>query len=346
MIDCHMARETLQQPDLIRRNATRWTKAAAKALAVLGDRETLVLLGRGSSANACLFAAYLYGVRRGRHAIEFRPWITTQNTASARWEDANVFAYSASGQSTDISHSAAWLRARGARVLGITNSASSDSNLASVSDALLSLDVGREQAQTATKTFCAQLFATAALCDFPLDPAADQTATAMERVVESDAPARIAEFIQGGRTVAFVARGPALAAAKDAALKLQEAVGMHCHSWSAAEFMHGPVGAMTGADRVILFQDTSEPADSLDAVSTRLLARSTPHLMVAEMREAAAGARPHVLGDLAVRIALPEARWARSVVLAFLSQLVSLEIAGRLGINPDQPVGLDTVNMV
>lgn len=346
MIDCHMARETLQQPDLIRRHAAGWTEGAANALETLGERPTLVLLGRGSSANACLFATYLYTVRRGRHPIEFRPWVTTQETAAADWKDANVYAYSASGQSTDISHTAGWLRARGARVLGITNSGGRDSNLASVADALLHLEVGREQAPTATKTFCAQLFATAALCDYPLDTAAAQTATAMEQLIAADAPSRIAEFIQGGRTVAFVARGPALAAAKDAALKLQEAVGMHCHSWSAAEFMHGPVGAMTGADRVILLQDTDEPAESLEAVSTRLLARSTPHLLVAERRDAAGGARPHVLGDLAVRIPLPEVRWAKSAVLAFLSQLVSLEIAGRLGINPDQPVGLHMATMV
>src|SRR5687767_2696002 len=140
MIDCHMARETVEQPALFRRNASRWSDMADQAMQRLGERPNLVLIGRGSSGHACTFAAYLFCMRRGRFPIEFRPWICTQrDTIDRSWSDVVAFAYSSSGQSTDVAQSALWLRSRGARILAITN-AEGDSNLSRVSDAVVRLE--------------------------------------------------------------------------------------------------------------------------------------------------------------------------------------------------------------
>jgi glutamine---fructose-6-phosphate transaminase (isomerizing) len=345
MIDCYMARETLEQPALFRAKAARWSEVAEEALAFLGERPNLALIGRGSSGNACTFASYLYSMRQGRFPIDFRPWICTQSDASPRsWDDAIAFAYSSSGQSTDVAQSAAWLRARGARVLAITNAAG-ESNLSRASDTALRLELGEERAVPATKTFNAQLLVTAALCGFPIVPMTEALAASMEAMLRSDAVQRIAEFIQSGRTVVWIARGPALAAAQDASLKIQEVLGRVSQAWSAAEMMHGPIAAMGQFDRVLLLQDSDEPAQSLDAVSTRLVSRSTPHLIIADSSVEAGGDRPHVHGDLSIRIPLPPVRWARTIAFAFLSQLVTLELVERAGLNPDEPHGLSKVTL-
>src|SRR5687767_15409795 len=244
MIDCHMARETEEQPALFRRNAARWSETSQQAIRVLGDRPNLVLIGRGSSGHACTFASYLYCMRRGRFPIEFRPWICSQEGAFDRgWGDSIAFAYSSSGQSTDVAQSAAWLRERGARILAVTN-AEGDSNLSQVSDAIVRLEVGEEHAVPATKSFTAQLFVTAALCGFRMNAVAETLASSMDSILASTAAHRIADFVHGARTVVWIARGPALAAAKDAALKLQEAAGIVSLAWSAAEVLHGPIGFM------------------------------------------------------------------------------------------------------
>ncbi len=345
MMDCHMAKETREQPGLVRRMVPTWARSSEKALAVLEARRQLAVVGRGSSGNACTFATYLYAMHHGRHPIEFRPWICTQPSArEVRWDDAGVFAYSSSGQSTDVAQTALWLKERGAAVVGVTNGPA-DSNLARASDALVSLDAGEERAVPATKSFTAQLFATAALCGFPIEPVAEPIAASMDSILASDAASRIADFITGGRVVAWVARGPALAAARDAALKVQEAVGMVSSAWSAAELLHGPIGALSRLDRIVLMQDTPAPAESLDAVSVNLLARGAPHLMVADTETSAAGDRPHAHFDLSVRVPLPQPRWARTIVFAFLSQVVTLELAERAGINPDHPRGLNKVTL-
>jgi glutamine---fructose-6-phosphate transaminase (isomerizing) len=343
MIDCHMARETVQQPALFRRNAARWSEIAEQAIRTVGERPNLVLIGRGSSGHACTFASYLYSMRRGRFPIEFRPWLCSQEgTFDRGWGDSIAFAYSSSGQSTDVAQSAGWLKERGAQIVAVTN-AQGDSNLSQVSDAIVRLEVGDEQAVPATKSFTAQLFVTAALCGFRMNAVGESVANSMDSILSSTAAHRIADFVHGGRTVVWVARGPALAAAKDAALKLQEAAGIVSLAWSAAEVLHGPIGFMGPSDRIVLLQDSDEPAQSLDAVSTRLLARGTPHLLVADSSREAGGDRPHLHGDLAVRIPLPSARWARTISFAFLSQLVTLDLVERAGRNPDQPFGLTKV---
>lgn len=333
-----MRDEIEAQPDLLRALAPSWAAQAEAGRATLGDRPTLALVGRGSSGNACTFATYLWSLQTGRHPIEVRPWISTQGGPKASWEDTMVFAYSVSGQSTDVAHTAGWLRARGARVLGITNAQGDDSNLGHVSDSLIHLEVGDERAVPATKTFTAQLFVSAALCGLEIEVPAVQVARGLERALSEGVPKRLAEFLQGGRSVHIVARGPALAAALDGALKLQESACMLAAGYSSAELLHGPVGALTPEDRVVVLEEESGGGESRQAVLTRLVGRGVPHITVCGRESGAA----HHMG---LELQLPEARWARTPLMAAVLQATALALAEGRGLNPDQPPGLQKVTL-
>lgn len=334
----HMRDEVTSQPELLRSLAPSWATQAANGRKALGDRPNLALVGRGSSGNACTFATYLWSLQTGRHPIELRPWVTTQQTPLASWEDTMVFAYSVSGQSTDVAHTAGWLRARGAAILGITNAEGDDSNLGQVSDALFHLRVGDERAVPATKTFTAQLFAGAALCGLDIEIPALQVARGLERALAAQVPERLADFIQGGRSCQIVARGPALAAALDGALKLQEAACVLAGAYSSAEILHGPVGALTAADRVLVLEEESGGGESRQAVLTRLVGRSVPHLTLCGRQ---IGATQH----LGLELDYPEVRWARTPLLAAVLQATALTLAERKGLDPDQPLGLQKVTL-
>lgn len=343
-IDCEMRKETLEQPALLAKHASVWAAACAQARERIGQRKNIALVGRGSSGNACTFAAYLFGAETGRQPIEFRPWLCTQDVPTASWEDTTVLAYSASGQSTDIAGSAAWLRERGARTLAVTVTPDANSNLAQACDNLLSLDVGVELAVPATKSFTAQLVATAGLCGCDVEGGAQETAAAMTAIEASGAAEKLGEFLREGESVAFVARGMALAAAQDAALKLQEAVGVKCSAWSAAELLHGPIRAWGPTDRVVLLRDAFEgPTQSLAAVSTALLRANVPHMFVTPELPLRDSEPPHALGPLALQLPMPNQRWARTLALTFLAQLSTLWLAEAWGINPDLPPGLSKV---
>jgi glucosamine--fructose-6-phosphate aminotransferase (isomerizing) len=329
----YMEREIGEQPEMLRSRAAAWQRECIEAHKALASRKDRALLGRGSSGHARVFCSYLHGLRTGRQALDFRPWLTTQPSAEkAGWSDTAALAFSVSGESADVVHSARWLRDHDAYVLGVTNQAGPQSALGAVAHRMVRFDAGVEQAVPATKTFTAQLFVAAALCGYRIEEAALETAHAIDSLLHSGLPSLLADFVDGARAVLWVARGPAYAGALDAALKLQEAAGVLSLGYSAAEILHSPIGFLEESDRVLLFLDSDNPLESAEAVIVALVARGTPFLILAS----AEGGRRRPDAQV---LSLPSERWARTAVLAVAGQSVALELARRRGLNPDSPPG-------
>lgn len=325
MLNSHMAQEARSAPQVLRTEAPRWQREANEIRRLIAQRPTTVLLGRGSSGNVCSFAAYLFALQSGRQPIEFRPWLTTQPLPEADWQDAVVYAFSYSGQSTDIAASAEWLRARGALVVAITEAHAPDAHLLKPANHLIHLGCGEELAVPATKSVIAQLFVAAALAGYDIELAAEQTAACMLQIDAEGVPAQLATFLAGARTVTWLARGPSYGGALDAALKLQESVGIPAFGFSTAEYLHGPIAAASPADRVVLFTASDEPMESKQAVTAALLARGVPFLCLG----------CNQTPDAQLPLPFPEARWARTALLAYIAQLTCATLAARSGINPD-----------
>ncbi len=333
MSNSTMAKEARQAPQVLRFEATRWQREANAVRALVAERPTAVLLGRGSSGNVCTFASYLFALQSGRQPIEFRPWLATQTLPEADWRDAIIYAFSYSGQSTDIAAAAEWLRARGALVVAITEAGIANTHLLKPAHHIIRLGCGPELAVPATKSVIAQLFIAAALAGFDITQAAEQTAACMLRIDADGVPTQLATFLAGARTVAWLARGPAIGGALDAALKLQESVGIPALGYSTAEYLHGPIAAANSDDRVVLFSGKGEPTDSKHAVTTTLLARGVPFICL-DCDQSPAAQLP---------LPLPDARWAGTSVLAYIAQLTCTELAERCGINPDEHTALRKV---
>ncbi|MCA9519499.1 MAG: SIS domain-containing protein [Myxococcales bacterium] len=330
-----MAQEIGDTPARLRELAPRWAVACAEARHVVADRPQRVLVGRGSSGNACTFYSYLWAMTSGRGAAEFRPWVATQPDPGGEWRDAAALVLSVSGESTDIVHAASWLADRGAKIVAVTNSGPEDTTLARRASAHIDLGVGPELAVPATKTFLAQLCVAAGLCGYPLDEALSSAADCIDTLLAGSQISRLVDRLAEVRQIVWVARGPALAVALDAALKLQESAGVLSQGYSAAELHHGPIGALDECDVVFLLNDADEPSQSLQATTTVLLARGIPFAVLGDER----AAKRFPLFPLP----LPAERWARSLVFASASQQIALELAQRLGRNPDAPPGLSKV---
>jgi glucosamine--fructose-6-phosphate aminotransferase (isomerizing) len=189
---------------------------------------------------------------------------------------------------------------------------------------LFQLDVGQDESIPATRTFCAQLLGTAALCGLSLVDAARESAAAMRAILEGDLTERLADFLSGARQIVWVARGPSVAAALDAALKVQQAAGGLSTGYSSPEILHGPIRAVTPADRVVVLSDRGEVVDSLAAVGASLVAKHVPFAVVGP-EDADESGRLAV----SLRVPMPRQRWARTPVLALVSQLAALGLAQR-----------------
>ena len=329
----HMAQEARFSPFVLRSEAARWQREALDVIRQAAGRSTSVLVGRGSSGNVCTFGSYLLALQTGRQPIEFRPWLTTQTSPDSDWSDSVVYAYSFSGNSTDVAASAEWLRARGALIVAVTGAESLDAHLLQAAHHAIHLGCGPELAVPATKSVIAQLFIAAALAGVEIEQAAEQTAACMLQIEASGVAARLAEFLHGARTVTWLARGPSLGGALDAALKMQESVGIPAFGYSMAEYLHGPIAAASPADRVLLFSGADEPMDSKQAVTAALLARGVPFLCMGSDQTP----------DAQLPLPFPEARWARTALLAYIAQLTCAELAVRYGIDPDQHPSLRKV---
>lgn len=329
MLKSLMAQEARSAPQVLRSQAQRWQREANTIRHLVAGRPTVVLLGRGSSGNVCSFASYLFALQSGRQPIEFRPWLTTQDLPAADWQDAVVYAFSYSGQSTDIAASAEWLRERGALVVAITEADAqvdaAEAHLLKPAHHRIHLGCGSEQAVPATKSVIAQLFVAAALAGYSIVQAAEETAACLLQIDADGIPAQLATFLAGARTVTWLARGPSCGGALDAALKLQESVGVPAFGYSTAEYLHGPIAAASPADRVVIFSGADKPMASKQAVTAALLARAVPFICL--------GGNQHREAQLP--LPFPQARWARTALLAYIAQLACATLAERCGLNPD-----------
>lgn len=145
----------------------------------------------------------------------------------------------------------------------------------------------------------------------------------VERVVGTLAP---------HRRLAVVGRGACYPAALETALKLQETLGMMAHGFSAADFRHGPI-AVCGPDAPAVLLAGSGPADDdTRALRSELLGRAAD--LVELGTGAAADAVWPALGTM-----------AECILATVRGQQLALALAAYLGIDPDQPVGLNKVTL-
>jgi glucosamine--fructose-6-phosphate aminotransferase (isomerizing) len=329
----HMAKEARFAPVVLRSEAARWQREAHAIRQLVAARPNAVLVGRGSSGHVCTFASYLFALQTGRQPVEFRPWLTTQKLPEASWSDSVVYAFSFSGNSTDVAASAEWLRERGALVVAVTGAETPDAHLLKPAHHVIRLGCGPELAVPATKSVIAQLFVAAALAGYDIELAAEQTAACMVQIDLDDVAGKLAVFLEGARTVTWLARGPSSGGALDAALKMQESVGIPAFGYSMAEYLHGPIAAAGPLDRVVFFSGADEPMESKQAVMAALLARGVPFVGIGSTHTP----------DAQLPLPFPEARWARTALLAHIAQLTCAELAVRYGIDPDQHPSLRKV---
>jgi glucosamine--fructose-6-phosphate aminotransferase (isomerizing) len=225
----------------------------------------LLVAARGSSDNAAQYFQYLVGQHTGRVVALATPSLY-ENGRELRMPGAGVLAISQSGRSPGIVEVVSAARNQGRPVVAITNSM--DSPVAQQCNLAIGLEVGPELAIASTKTFTATAQTLAhiasALGDSPL-PEIDRFATYVDSVVEFALAAELPlELLNVERGFTVVGRGVGFGAAAEIALKIREVTGIKAESYSAADFVHGPIGA-DGENAALVVLVTDEMSDELVA---------------------------------------------------------------------------------
>jgi len=322
-----LALEIAETPQVIERQLTANQVTVIDLVAQLRARppSLIMMIGRGTSDHAGVFAKYLFEVSCGIPVAAAAPSVASLYQRQLQLKGCLAIVISQSGRSPDIIEQAAQAKRAGAVVVAIVNA--EDAPLCAHADWVVGMQAGREQAVAASKSYLASLTVLlhiaaqwqgntellVALQQFP------QQLAALEQYPLVLQPSQFQDL----QHCIVLGRGFGYAIAREMALKLKEVLGLHAEAFSSAEFLHGPI-TLTRQPLTII--DLSIDDESAEAHQQ-------------QMREIAArGARViHVRSDAAIHPRLQPL----ALMWRFYQALET--IARSRGLDPDAPPGLKKI---
>jgi glucosamine--fructose-6-phosphate aminotransferase (isomerizing) len=299
-----------------------------------------VIVARGSSDHAALYAKYLFG-RRNRALVSLAaPSLFTHYASPPRLDGQCVIGISQSGSSPDVIAVIDEAARQGALTVALTNDPAS--KLAAAAELVLPLGAGPERSVPASKTYTASLLALAILSQ-AIDPQPEFQAAlakvprAMAEALRHEADLdRLTRALLGPRAI-VLGRGFNLSTAEEVALKLTETSYVLARAWSVADFAHGPI-AVVDEDFPVLFVGGGGPvAADLDEIAQRLESYGCRVMALFDGEAVGLDTESMVGFDSG----LPED--LTPLTLAVLGQLLAHRVAVARGIDPDTPRALNKV---
>lgn len=295
--------------EAIGRAAADWRSAAP---------QVLMTVARGTSDAAAAYAAYEFPRQSGILVGSFTPSLASLQDFTHPGDGLRALAISQSGASPDL---VAALGAFPQRCRwALTNA--DGSALEEQAAIRIPIGAGDERSVAATKSFACSLLQihrlAGELAERPA-PQIELLAESAQRGIERPLDLGLLEHASS----AFVlGRGPTLALAQEAAIKLKELTGLHAEAISSAEVMHGP-RALAGPDLPVL-------------------GFAPPGGIGASVRDACAQ-----LGDLGSPVVLAES--CEEGELASLLELLcsfypaAADLALARSLDPDSPIALSKI---
>jgi glucosamine--fructose-6-phosphate aminotransferase (isomerizing) len=327
--------ELREAPEIVARQAERLAGPLAELTTRLARRPPSVVMtcARGSSAHAATFAKHLIERHLAIPVAAAAPVVATAYRRELRLDGQLFLTISQSGRSDDLIETASSARRAGALTVALVNDA--DSPLAHGCDIVLPIGAGPERAVAATKSFVATLSVLLHL----MARWDDNTAlhAALDRLPKRLAAAQNLDWgnataaLATARSLIVLGRGPTLAIAREAALKLKEIANLHAEAFSGAEFLHGPV-ALVGPDYpVLMFVAPDETAPGM-------------RNLAGDLRDKGAAVfRADSGGDAELPMLPPDHPDADAICLVQAFYAMAPRLAAARGIDPDRPRHLQKV---
>ena len=326
-----MASEIREAPAAVSQQLQGLAEPLAELVGRLKRRppQVVVTCARGSSAHAATFGKHLIERYIGIPVAEAAPNIASIYGRRLRLENQLLLAISQSGRSDDLVTLASSAKAAGALTVAIVNA--TDGPLVSACDIALPVGAGPELSVAASKTFVATLATLLRLAaSWTDDPG---FGGAIERLPDRLTAAagldwsELVGTLVGTKSLVAIGRGPTLAIAREASLKLKETCGLHAEAFSGAEFLHGPVALISPRYPVLMFMPTDAAVHGMRQLAASLQRKETA-LFTTEPGGSGAGRLPALSSDH------PETD-AVCLIQSFYAMLIRL--AERMGTDVDRP---------
>ena len=301
--------------------------------------QSILILARGTSDNAAHYLKYLIETQIGLPVGLTSPSSVTVYKSELKYANTLVIAISQSGQSPDLVHFATAARQADAYLIAITND--STSPLATVAHRHFPLLAGPELAVAATKSYNAQL-----LISYLLVAAwTGKQINAVQIIKEAERIAATSDLVSQAvintdrnHEIVILGRGFAYPNAREAALKIQETSKVSVQGLSTADYLHGPISALTADTQVFIVAPKHMPAESILEAVTKIRATSHRIFWIGN------GGTPSG-DDIVMAGSNCDDEITSTLVDAMVLQRFALEFAVASGFDPDAPEGLSKVTL-
>jgi glutamine---fructose-6-phosphate transaminase (isomerizing) len=312
----------------------------------LSDISHLVLLGCGTSYNACSIAANYFRFSKVFDTIQYFDGAEFNKSNIPLTGITIVVLCSQSGETKDLHRCIKIARNHNCILVGIVNTV--DSLIAREVDGGIYLNASREIAVASTKSFTSMLLVLSFFSIW-MQQEIQGHSIIHERIINS---ARTL-ILQSESIINFcntrikllplidklikpsmfiLGKGKMMGIAHEAALKIKEICYIHAEGYSGSSLKHGPFALLEKDFPVILLIDNTNKTKMLNAYE-EILSREAFCLIITEMQD--------ITGDNVIHI--PENKYYQEILFIITIQYIAYIIACKKGINPDKPRNLAKV---
>ncbi|CAG9270335.1 glutamine--fructose-6-phosphate transaminase [Paraburkholderia unamae] len=332
----NMLKEALASAGVVAAQLADTSRVEALARALEAEpRHVALTVARGSSDHAASYFAALTMSRIGVPVATLPMSIATLQQAPLRVRGQFALAFSQSGRSPDLVATIKALREAGALTAAMVNVAGSP--LAEAAGTELPLLAGPELSVAATKSYIAMLAMAAQLVGFWQRDTAFLAAVralpdALDRAGTLDWSKAVDE-LRDVKQMIVIGRGPGLAIAQEAALKLKETSGIQAEAFSSAEVRHGPMELIDRDYPLLVFAPRGPEQAGLIEFARDMEKRGARVLLAAPADVPGAALPLETAADAAL-----------DPIAAILSfYVMAAGLAAARGRNPDEPRYLNKV---
>ena len=301
--------------------------------------QSVLILARGTSDNAAHYLKYLIETQIGLPVGLTSPSSVTIYDAELKYAQTLVIAISQSGQSPDLVHFATAARAANAYLIAMTNDATSP--LATIAHHHFPLLAGPELAVAATKSYNAQLLISYLLVASWTGKEINKAQIISEAVrlaATQNLVAGAVAMADRNHEIVILGRGFAYPNAREAALKIQETSKVSVQGLSTADYLHGPISALTIDTQVFIVAPKHLPIESIQEATAKIRKTSRRIFWIGN------GGDPSG-DDIVMSGSNCDDEITATLVDAIVLQRFALEFAVASGFDPDAPEGLSKVTL-
>ena len=327
--DCFMASEISEIPRAVGRTIDKFF-ATDNAFAEEKIRRAnrLFFIGCGTAYHACLYAKHIFSHLTGKicEAVE------SSEFDEVRIDGGDVAVFiSQSGETADTVIATKRCKKYGGYSIAVCNV--QNSLLSFTADATYYIDAGAEVAVAATKSYVSQLALLYMLAKRCADsPLPDDFKARLTDCLEQVTNGETFEDFDVDKKLFFIGKGQDVVTAKEAALKVKEITCKMTDAYPAGELKHGPIALIDDKVLAVVVATAEKDKCRIEATTSELISRGATVFAVSGVGD--------VGGDSMIELPIPPDDLLFPLVAIIPLEKLALDLATRLGLNPDKPRNL------